>query len=102
MEITGGPPTPTPVDVDMSVFGTTFASGDGGAGLSIGLSNGSSPIVQWRDCSGSPCVFPSVVNATTTVTLMSNTLYNVVMAVGGGVSTINSLGIVGPGTGVAE
>jgi hypothetical protein len=107
MEVLGGPPTPSPVNVDVSAFATVFGSGDGGAGASIGINNNATlqHVALWQACSAASTVcggLPGSFNVNTTVTLMSNTLYEVIVAVGGGVSKPGGVAGNGPGTGVAK
>jgi PEP-CTERM motif len=107
MEITGGSPTPTPVNVIVSVFGSTFGSDDGSAGITIGLGDATGYFDQWHACAyGKPTTvcgsFPTTFNEKTTVPLMSNTLYHVLIAAGGGVAKQNPIGPSEPGTGIAD
>jgi hypothetical protein len=106
MEILGGPPTPTPVKVMVSAYGTAFGSGDGSGAAVVGINNAFAlqHVVQWTACANSVSCgsFPGAFNVKTTLTLMSNTWYDVIVAAGGGVSKPFGLTTNGPGTGAAS
>ena len=108
LEVTGGSGIPTPVTLDVSAFASTTGSADGGAGITFAIGQGGSFIQTWRACaSGVPTascsVFPTSFNLVNTpVTVLSNTLTEVLLAAGGGVATQTITGMQEPGTGAME
>lgn len=106
IEVLGGSATPAPVKVVVSAYATAFGSGDGSAGASVAINDNSAlqHIAQWQACSNSAICggLPSSFNVKTTVTLMSNTLYEVIVAAGGGVAKLGGLTGTEPGTGAAD
>jgi PEP-CTERM motif-containing protein len=107
-EIIGGPTgTPTPVTVDVSAFASASASGDGSAGITFALGTSGSFFAQWHACSpgtsglnGQDCgTLPGGFHLNVPESLSSYTLYEVLLAAGGGVKEVDFLGNPKPGSG---